>query len=79
VAASKTFSVLDDYMWKLIFKWAKHNHPKKSSRWTGTVNRHYGEFNKFRNDRWVFGERELGAYLPNSPGIRTSPSPTVSR
>ena len=27
------------------------------------VGRYFGKFNKFRNDRWVFGDRDSGAYL----------------
>ena len=27
------------------------------------VGRYFGKFNKFRNDRWVFGDRGSGAYL----------------
>jgi RNA-directed DNA polymerase len=60
--SSRTFSDLDDYMWKLTYKWAKHSHPNKPPSWI--VKRHYGKFNKFRNDKWVFGDRECGAYLP---------------
>src|SRR6185503_2864733 len=26
--------------------------------------RYYGKFNKFRNDHWVFGDRDCGAFLP---------------
>ena len=48
-------------MWKLIYKWAKHSHPKKSKRWV--VNRYFGRFNRSRQDRWVFGDRASGAYL----------------
>ena len=25
--------------------------------------RYFGKFNKFRNDQWVFGDRDSGAYL----------------
>jgi RNA-directed DNA polymerase len=32
-----------------------------SKAWTN--NRYFGRFNKFRNDRWVFGDRDSGAYL----------------
>src|SRR5260221_4437529 len=28
-----------------------------------TVSRYFGKFNKFRNDRWVFGDRDTGACL----------------
>ena len=33
----------------------------KPKRWI--VGRYFGKFNKFRNDRWVFGDRDSGAYL----------------
>jgi RNA-directed DNA polymerase len=61
VVSSEMFSALDRYMWKLLYKWAKHTHPKKSKRWI--VNRYFGRFNKSRQDRWVFGDRDSGAYL----------------
>jgi RNA-directed DNA polymerase len=62
VVSSKLFHALDDYLWKLTYKWATHSHPNKPKHWT--VDRYYGKFNKFRNDRWVFGDRASGAYLP---------------
>jgi RNA-directed DNA polymerase len=62
VVSSKLFNTLDDYLWKLTYKWATHSHPNKPRHWT--VNRYYGKFNKFRNDRWVFGDRTNGAHLP---------------
>ncbi len=36
--------------------------PNKPKRWI--TQRYYGKFNKFRNDQWVFGDRDTGAYLP---------------
>lgn len=60
--SSAVFSALDDYMWKLTYRWATHNHPNKSRRWI--VDRYYGQFNKSRANRWVFGDRDSGAYLP---------------
>jgi len=61
VVSSKTFDALDYHMWKLTYKWAKFRHPHKSKRWI--VNRYFGMFNKSRRDRWVFGDRDSGAYL----------------
>jgi RNA-directed DNA polymerase len=55
--SSKIFSWLDAYLWKLTYKWAKHSHPNKSKTWL--VDRYFGKFNKFRNDRWVFGDPAL--------------------
>ena len=48
-------------MWKLAYKWAKWRHPNKPKRWI--VGRYFGKFNPFRHDRWVFGDRDSGAYL----------------
>jgi len=61
VVSKKTFSSLDAYLWRLTYKWATHSHANKSKRWVAA--RHFGKFNRFRNDRWVFGDRDSGAYL----------------
>ena len=55
-ASSETFTALDNYMWKLTYKWAIYSHSDKSKRWV--VNRYFGRFNKSRRDRWVFGDRD---------------------
>jgi RNA-directed DNA polymerase len=55
VVSSKIFGDLDDYMWKLTYRWAKRSHGGKPKRWV--VHRYFGRFDKFRNDRWVFGNR----------------------
>jgi len=62
VVSGRVFTKLDHHMWGLTYKWAKHGHQNKSKRWV--VQRYFGEFNKSRRDRWVFGNRENGAYLP---------------
>lgn len=62
VVSSKTFSALDNHLWKLLYKWAKYSHPNKPKDWI--VKRYFGAFNKSRQDRWVFGDRDSGAYLP---------------
>ena len=61
VVSSSTFAALDDYMWKLTYKWAKHSHPNKSKSWI--IARYFGRFNQSRQDRWVFGDRASGACL----------------
>jgi RNA-directed DNA polymerase len=61
MASSMAFAKMDDYLWKLTYKWAKRSHPNKSKRWT--INRYFGKFNRSRGDRWVFGDRDSGAYL----------------
>ncbi|MFR9774355.1 group II intron reverse transcriptase/maturase [Nocardia sp. SC052] len=62
VVSSRAFTALDDYMWKLTYKWAKHGHQNKSKHWI--VTRYFGRFNQSRQDRWVFGDRDTGAHLP---------------
>jgi RNA-directed DNA polymerase len=61
VVSSKTFDALDDHMWKLTYKWAKFRHPHKPKRWI--IKRYFGMFHPARRDRWVFGDRDTGAYL----------------
>jgi RNA-directed DNA polymerase len=55
VVSSKVFGDLDDYAWKLTWRWAKRTHSGKPKRWV--AHRYYGKFDKLRNDRWVFGNR----------------------
>jgi RNA-directed DNA polymerase len=62
VVSSRVFDALTDYLWRLTYKWACWSHPNKPKRWI--IKRYFGKFNKFRNDRWVFGDRDTGAYLP---------------
>jgi RNA-directed DNA polymerase len=62
VVSTRVFSSLTEYLWKLTWKWARWSHPNKPKYWI--VGRYYGKFSKFRNDRWVFGDRATGAYLP---------------
>jgi RNA-directed DNA polymerase len=56
VVSSEIFSALDHYVWWLTFRWARRSHPTKPKKWI--VDRYFGRFNKFRNDRWVFGARD---------------------
>jgi RNA-directed DNA polymerase len=61
VVSSAAFAKLDHYLWKLIYKWACRSHRNKSGRWV--FNRYFDAFNKSRRARWVFGDRDSGAYL----------------
>jgi RNA-directed DNA polymerase len=61
VVSSKVFAMLDHYLWQLTYKWATSSHPNKPKAWI--LNRYYGKFNRSRQDRWVFGDRDSGAYL----------------
>jgi RNA-directed DNA polymerase len=61
VVSSRLFSSLDHYLWHITYKWATWRHENKPKRWI--VGRYFGKFNKFRNDHWVFGDRDTGAYM----------------
>jgi RNA-directed DNA polymerase len=61
VVSAKVFNELDYHLWKLAYKWARHSHPHKGKRWI--TSRYFGAFNSARRDRWVFGDRDSGAYL----------------
>ncbi len=56
VVSSTVFNTLDNHMWWLTWRWARHVHPTKPKKWI--ARRYFGRFNKFRNDRWVFGARD---------------------
>jgi RNA-directed DNA polymerase len=62
VVSKKTFNTLDDYLWKLTYKWACRSHPGKPRHWITA--RYFGAFNTTRQTRWVFGDAASGAYLP---------------
>jgi hypothetical protein len=59
--SARVFNELDSYGWKLTYKWATWTHPHKSKRWI--IARYFGAFNSSRQDRWVVGDRDSGAYL----------------
>ncbi len=61
VVSSEVFAGLDDYLWRLTYKWARIRHRNKPKGWV--IPRYFGRFNKARQDRWVFGDRDSGAYL----------------
>jgi RNA-directed DNA polymerase len=61
VVSSEIFTSLDNYMWTLAYKWAKHTHPGRTGYWV--VARYFGMHHKTRRNRWVFGDRKSGAHL----------------
>jgi RNA-directed DNA polymerase len=75
VVSSEVFSALDDYEWKLVYKWALFTHPNKPRSWI--IPRYFGQFNKSRHDRWVFGDRDSGAYLQKFAWTRIVRHPMV--
>jgi RNA-directed DNA polymerase len=61
VVSTETFHSLDGYLWTLTYKWALYRHNHRSRR--RIVTRYFGRFHPTRKDRWVFGDRDSGAYL----------------
>jgi RNA-directed DNA polymerase len=49
VVSACTFSKLDDYIWKRLWRWAKRRHPNKARRWI--ADRY---FHSIGNRNWVF-------------------------
>ena len=61
VVSKEVFNEMDHHLWLLTYRWALRAHPNKSKSWV--ISRYFGRFNSSRQDRWVFGDRESGAYL----------------
>lgn len=59
--SARVLNELDWHVWKLTYKWANWTHPHKGKRWI--VAKYFGPLNPSKRDRWVFGDRESGAYL----------------
>jgi len=53
--SARIFSYLDDYLYKLQFRWAKRQHPLKS--WGWRKRRYWGNFRT--GYKWVFGNKDL--------------------
>ena len=60
-ASKRAFKSLDDHLWRQLYKWARRRHPNKPRRWVTA--RYFGQYHPDRRDRWVFGDRDSGAYL----------------
>ena len=61
-ASSRTFAALDHYLWQLTYKWACFSHP--TSRSPGSSPGTSAGSTRPAHDRWIFGDRDSGAYLP---------------
>jgi RNA-directed DNA polymerase len=59
--STETFQSLDHYVWRLTYKWALFRHNRRSKH--QIVDRYFGQFHPTRQTRWVFGDRDSGAYL----------------
>jgi RNA-directed DNA polymerase len=61
VVSKEVFATIDHYLWRDTYRWALRTHRNKPKRWVTA--RYFGQFNPARQDRWVFGDRDSGAYL----------------
>lgn len=59
--SKRVFNDIDDYLWWLVWRWAARRHSKKPKKWI--TFRYFGAFNPFRQAKWLFGDRDSGAYL----------------
>jgi RNA-directed DNA polymerase len=62
VVSKKTFTTVDDHLWRLTYVWARRSHPNKPTHWI--THRYFGRFNPSSPSTWVFGDATSGAYLP---------------
>jgi RNA-directed DNA polymerase len=61
VVSARTFQKMDHWMFRRAVRYAKHTHPNKSWKWMRK--RYWSRWNKERDDRWVFGDKQSGKYL----------------
>ena len=61
VVSSRTFNKLDAWMYLRARRYARHTHPEKS--WWWRRQRYWGQWNKEKDDNWVFGDKHSGKYL----------------
>ena len=59
----QVFTALDHYVWKLTYKWATPQPPEQVEDAGSSTGTSAGS-TRSRHDRWVFGDRDSGAYLP---------------
>jgi hypothetical protein len=57
---------LDDYLWKLTYKWARSSHPNKPRYWV--TKRYFGRFNQSRHNMWYSATPPAAPTYPGGPG-----------
>ena len=60
-ASKKAFKALDHHLWRCLYQWARRRHPRKRRTWVAA--RYFGAFCPTRRDRWVYGDRDSGAWM----------------
>lgn len=66
-ASRKTFRTFDKWLFHRQIRYTRQMHPKKSWQWRSK--RYFGRFETRRQDRWVFGDAQTGAFLPKMSWI----------
>lgn len=61
VVSSKEFRKLDNFLYQRQWRYAKSTHPNKGKKWM--KKRYWGKLNLTRDDKWVFGDKDKGAYM----------------
>ncbi len=61
VVSSTEFSKLDNYLFLRQVRYVKYTHPNKNKKWK--TKRYWGNMNLSRDDKWVFGDKNSGAYM----------------
>jgi RNA-directed DNA polymerase len=59
--SGKTFSKLDNWMFRREVRYVNHTHPKKPKYWK--KDRYWGKLIPNKQDNWVFGDKQKGLYL----------------
>jgi RNA-directed DNA polymerase len=59
--AAETFRSLEHWMNYKEIRYARHTHPDKPKQWWKA--KYFGRLNLDRQDNWVFGDKQSGAYL----------------
>ena len=73
VSKTTFFNALDTHMWKLASANGPSSAPEQVGRWV--VDRYFGAFHPTRRDRWIFGDRDSGAYLAKFAWTDDRPTP----
>jgi len=60
--SSEVFRSIDHHNHTRALRWTKRTHPKKSKTWR--TSQYFGMFNPKSRNKWVFGDKKTGIYLP---------------
>lgn len=70
VVSKQTFTDVDDYLWKLTYKWACRSHPRKPKHWI--TRRYFGRFNPPGTTTGSSATRPAAPTCPRWPGPPSS-------